>query len=181
MKDGLAKAGPIGTVIKKCSNLVSFVRKSTVAADVLRGEKKLQANNATRWNSQLKMIKSVLSVPENKLAELGEAPKLTLHERNILQDIVEILTPFEEATDFVQISCVPSAGYVLPCVRGLKHNVQGMVSKYHSTFVQALKQSLGKRMTLYEENKIYITAAIVDPRFKLRWCLSDTVKRNSQR
>ena len=41
----------------------------------------------TRWNSQLKMIRSVLSVPESKLAELVEAPKLTSHERNILKDI----------------------------------------------------------------------------------------------
>ena len=64
VKDGLAKAGSIGTIIKKCFNLVSFVRKSTTAADVLREENKLQANNTTRWNSQLKMIKSVLSLPK---------------------------------------------------------------------------------------------------------------------
>ena len=38
VKDGLAKVGQIGVAIKKCSNLVSFVRKSTVAADVLRHE-----------------------------------------------------------------------------------------------------------------------------------------------
>ena len=115
-----------------------------MAADVLRGKKRLQASNTTRWNSQLKMIRSVLSVSESKLAELGEAPKLTSHERNILRDIMEILTPFEEATDFVQIGCVPSAGYVLPYIQGLNHHVQAMVSKYHSTFVQALKQSLRK-------------------------------------
>ena len=60
------------------------------------------------------MIMSVLKLPESKLAEIHDAPKLTSHERNILQDIVKILLPFEEATDFVQVSCVPSAGYVLP-------------------------------------------------------------------
>ena len=56
VKDGLAKVGQIGTVIRKCINLVSFVRKSTVAADVLQHENRLQANNATR---QLKMIRPV--------------------------------------------------------------------------------------------------------------------------
>ena len=109
VKDGL---GTVETVIKKCSNLVSFVRRSTVAADVLRGEKRLQASNTTRWNSQLKMIRSIFEVPESKLAELEEAPKLTTHEKNVLRDIMEILTPFEEATDFVQIGCIPSAGHV---------------------------------------------------------------------
>ena len=114
VKDGLAKVGKIGVAIKKCSNLVSFVRKSTMAADVLQHETKLQTSNTTRWNSQLKMIRSVLKLPESKLAEIHDAPKLTSNERNILQDIVEIVLPFEEATDFVQVSCVPSAGYVLP-------------------------------------------------------------------
>lgn len=41
VKDGLAKVGQIGVVIKKCVNLVSFVRKSTVAADVLQHENRL--------------------------------------------------------------------------------------------------------------------------------------------
>ena len=44
VKDGIPKAGEIGNVIKKCSKLASFVRKSTVVV-----EKKLEANNATRW------------------------------------------------------------------------------------------------------------------------------------
>ncbi|XP_011408936.1 PREDICTED: zinc finger BED domain-containing protein 1-like, partial [Amphimedon queenslandica] len=163
IKDGLAKIGHIGTILKKCSNLVSFVRKSTIATDVLIGEARLQASNITRWNSQLKMIRSILKVPDSKLAELEDAPILTAHDRNILNDMVEILTPFEEATDTVQISCIPSAGYILPCVRGLDHHMKGMILKYHSTFVQALKSSLRKRMAYYEEQEAYIVAAILDP------------------
>ena len=120
--------------------------------------------------------RSVLSVPESKLAELVEAPKLTSHERNILKDICEILTPFEEATDFVQTSCVPSAGYLLPCICGLNYHMQAISSKYHSTFVLALKESLRKR---FEEKEVYITAAILDPRFKLRWCLEEIEKKES--
>ena len=56
VKDGMAKAGQINAVVKRCSSLVSFVRRSTVAANVLKDETRLQADNATRWNSQLKMI-----------------------------------------------------------------------------------------------------------------------------
>lgn len=120
------------------------------------------------------MIRSVLSIPESKLAELDDAPKLTSHDRNVLRDIIEILTPFEEATDFIQVSCIPSAGYVMPCVRGLSHHVQGMASKYHSSFVLTLRQSLRKRLGYYEEQQVYIIAAILDPRFKLRWCFEET-------
>ena len=177
VKDRMAKAGQISTVIKKCSNLVSFVHRSTIAADVLRGKTRLQADNVTRWNSQLKMIKSVLSFSEGDLAQVQNAPKLTSHERNLLQDIVEILTPFEEATYFVQVSCVPSAGYVLPCIRGLNHHMQSMVSKYHSAFVLGLKQSRKKRMPYYEENETCLLTATLDPRFKLRWCTDDAEKQ----
>ena len=154
VKDGIVKAGQIGNVIKKCSKLVSFVRRSTIAADVLKSEKRLQIDNVTRWNSQLKMIRSVLAIDEQKLLELKDAPKLTTHERNILHDLVDILTPFEEATDFVQVGCVPSAGYVLPCIRGLNHHIQNIVSKYNSSFAAALKLSLKKRMPIMKRLKL---------------------------
>ena len=50
VKDGMAKAGQINTVIKMCSSLVSFVCRSTVVADVLKDETRLQADKSTRWN-----------------------------------------------------------------------------------------------------------------------------------
>ena len=111
------KVGQINNVLKRCSKLVAFVRKSTIATDLLEGQNRLLADNATRWNSQLTMIKSFLSIPESKLSMLEGTPPLTTHDRNILKDIVEILTPFQEATDFVQVSCVPFAGYIVPCVK----------------------------------------------------------------
>ncbi len=105
-----------------------------------------------------------------KLSEIDKSPpKLTLHDRNLLQDIVEILTPFAEATDFVQVGCVPSVGYVLPCIKGLQHHLKSMVSKYHSSFVIGLSLSLSNRMPYFEIKKAYIMAAILDPRFQLRW------------
>uniref|UniRef100_A0A1X7VE61 hAT-like transposase RNase-H fold domain-containing protein n=1 Tax=Amphimedon queenslandica TaxID=400682 RepID=A0A1X7VE61_AMPQE len=111
-KNGLAKIGQLGTVPKKCSNLVSFVRKSTIATDILIGEARLQASNITRWNSLLKIIRAILKVPDSKFAKLEDAPILTAQDRNILNDMVEILMPFEEATDTVRISCIPSARYI---------------------------------------------------------------------
>lgn len=66
VKDNLAKAGQIGSIIKKCSKLVSFIRKSTIEADVLKDDNRLQADNVTRWNSQLKML---LAIEERKLED----------------------------------------------------------------------------------------------------------------
>ena len=38
IKDGMNKVGPINSVLKRCSKLVSFVHKSTTATDVLDGQ-----------------------------------------------------------------------------------------------------------------------------------------------
>ena len=67
---------------------------------------------------------------------------------------MEILTPFEEATDFAQIEDYPTAGYVL--LRGLKHQLANLMTKYHSSFVLSLKDSLTRRMSEYETMNNYI-------------------------
>ena len=93
VKDGFKEPGSLNKVLEKAGKIVTYVRKSINGSDLLEGEKKLQAKVATRWNSELHSIKSILSIPEDKLLQL-DTVHLTTYERNILQDLVEILTPF---------------------------------------------------------------------------------------
>ena len=58
VKDGLKDAGPLSKVLGKVSSLVSHVRRSCLATELLEDENRLQPSNATRWNSQIVMIKS---------------------------------------------------------------------------------------------------------------------------
>ena len=44
VKDGMTKAGQIGTVIKKCSNLILSVQWTAIVADVLKGMTRLAHN-----------------------------------------------------------------------------------------------------------------------------------------
>ena len=68
------------------------------------------------WPScELKSIKSILRVPEDKL-RLLDTVHLTVHERKVLEDLVEILTPFQEATDFAQGENVITSSIVIPCI-----------------------------------------------------------------
>ena len=64
IKDGFKKAGQINKVLSKAASLVAHVRKSNLSSDILESEKRLQAANATRWNSELRMIRSLLRIPE---------------------------------------------------------------------------------------------------------------------
>ena len=69
---------------------MSHIQKSQTATEVLEGEIQLQCRNATRWNSEVRSIKSILRVPDDKF-RLLDVHRLTIHDRSILQDMVAII------------------------------------------------------------------------------------------
>lgn len=127
------------------------------------------------------MIRSILAVDQEKLDSISDAPKLTTYERKILADLIEILTPFEEATAFSQTENQPSAGYVIPCIRGLKHQLKSMITTYNCSLVSALKESVERGFSVYEADDLYHIAAIVDPCFKLLRCDSEEGKEDTKK
>ena len=173
VKDGLNKAD----IFSKVSTIISHVRKSTVATDVLIGENRLQSSVPTRWNSQLIMIKSILKVDQDKLNALDTA-KLAAYERNTLRDFVEILSPFEEATDIAQIENKVSSSLVIPCIRGTRGQLSTLRMKYSNALVKELAESVERRLTIYESEDAYTTASVLDPRFKLKWCKDGNERDN---
>ena len=158
--------------LRKLPTLWAIVRKSIHASDILEGEKWLQAANATRWNSQLRMIRSVLAAPEEKLKQL-DVQQLTAYERKLLQELCTVLSPFETATDMVQQQNNVSASLTVPVTIGLKHQVQQISATYNNKMVSTLKASIQQRLSHYQDDDSYLTAAVLDPRFKLRWCPAD--------
>ena len=155
VRDGLKEAGQLSRVLGKTAKLVSFIHKSTIATDILEGVRRVETGCATRWNSQVKIIRAVLRVPEQKITATEGAPTLGAYERSLLKDLLEILEPFEEATDCAQRQNSVSASLVIPCVRGLKIHLDHMQSKYNAKMVSALSTSLERRMTQYEDSAVY--------------------------
>jgi len=62
--------------------------------------KTLVSRNETRWNSQVKMVRRLLEVDLSEVE--SEGMLLSGHEKAILKEMVEVLEPFEEATDILQ-------------------------------------------------------------------------------
>lgn len=180
VKDGFKEAEYLNERVKKVSKLVSYVHRSTLATDILQGEKKIESSCATRWNSEVKMIRSVLRVPEEKLSMIGGSALLSAYDRNILKDMLMILEPFEEATDCTQRQNSVSASFVIPCVRGLRFHLKQVHTAYNNVLVSGLLKSVEKRLHTYENNKVYQLAAILDPSFKLDWCNTEEEKVNMQ-
>ena len=119
------------------------------------------------------MIRSILNIPKEKLDQL-DTQKLSHHERTLLADLVEILSPFEEAADDSQTQQTTTAAYIIPSVLGLKSELRDMRSKFNSKLVSTLR-----RLSSYEDEDYLILVSILDPRFKLQWCACDTVEFGS--
>ena len=169
IKDGFKQASNINKVLSKVSTIVKHVRKSVNASEILEPEKRLQTANVTRWNSQLKMIRSVLRVSDEKLTCL-DTQTLTEYDRKILEDLVEILTPFETTTHCVQGDSIVTSSMIAPCVKVLKSKVELLSRKYTFRFVATLKASVYSRLGKYEDIHVFLMASALDPRFKLKWC-----------
>ncbi|KAK3853849.1 hypothetical protein Pcinc_039628 [Petrolisthes cinctipes] len=178
VKDGMKEIGSLRPLVSKVSALVSHISKSTHATDLLQEYHRVQTANTTRWNSEVKMIRSVLKIPQDQLdqLDLDKVHKLTLYDRSCLQDLCDILVPFEEVIDITQGDKIETCSFVVPCIRGLRIQMAEMYSRFNSKLVSALRKSLEKRLSVYEDKLLYRLAATLDPRFKLAWCRESELK-----
>ena len=94
-----------------------------------------------------------------------------------MEDLVEILTPFQEATDFTQGANVVTSSFVIPCIRGLRRSLETLSVTFNSRMLTALTNSLDRRMAKYESRELFVLASTLDPRFKLKWCTDDDEQR----
>lgn len=166
IKDGFKHADQINRILGKI--LVNHVRHSTVASEIFEKEVRLQMANATRRNSQLAMIRSLLRVSDSTMEAFEYNGKLTAYETSIAKDLVEILTPFEWATNLIQGKVTSSL--VIPVVRALRNEMISLGNKFKMRLVTSLKESIHSRLSVYEDELFFQLAAALDPRWKLAWC-----------
>ncbi|XP_036386591.1 zinc finger BED domain-containing protein 4 [Megalops cyprinoides] len=127
-----------------------------------------------RWNSQLKAVRRMLESAEF-LEDIVDRHDLTLSsfEKAVLRELVEVLEPFEEATDMVQGDKHVSISLALPCVLGLRKHLSETATRQCTGILVGLAQSLDRRLAGILEDPLHVTATALDPQFKLSWS-SDT-------
>ena len=69
-----------------------------------KSNKRQQIANATRWNSQVRMLRSLLAVNEQTMEQLNFMSNLNIPKTKVAKYVVRILAPFEWATDFIQVT-----------------------------------------------------------------------------
>ena len=126
-------------LIRKPTKIVSYIRSSTTATDILEGEKRVQAAIATilHWFY-------LSGIPLGKLKQLDTAT-LSSYECNNLKKLCAILKNILRGDNvFEHENCV-TISRVIPCVWGLEHKMLNVSSKFNSSIVKALEASLVKK------------------------------------
>lgn len=137
--------------IQKATDIVNFIRKSVIDTEEVYKAVgfRLVAKNITRWNSQCKMIRSVVNAFEkdpmlpNRLNATKKNPKLTAMDIKILKEILLILEPFEEVTDNFQAD-FETIGSVVPAYIDLLNKVTLTTESRGTVILNPLSPLAGK-------------------------------------
>lgn len=178
-KDRSVREHAFATVILKCCNIVSALRRSSVSASFLESKGiALQSANATRWNSQLTMIKSIVKDSDtvnSAIRLLGQSKtivELKIIEISMLKEVLEVLEPFQDATSQVEGEHTVTLSSIGPVILGLDHSLEGFIGndpRHCLQLARALQESIKRRLYPFLDKPDILAAAVMDPRFKLSW------------
>ncbi|XP_071791964.1 E3 SUMO-protein ligase ZBED1-like [Asterias amurensis] len=173
VKDCLKDIQDASTIIAKAFKLVNFLQHSNIAFYILGEDHKSMED--IKWISTNKMLKSLVTADPARLEMVDYPHKLSDSEMQVIGEIIDILSPFEAATDQCRGQNVVTASLVIPCIRGLREELKDLPSNNKSSkMVTFLEASFDKHLTKYEEDEAFQLAAVLDPRWKLDWCKQDT-------
>lgn len=106
---------PVRTCINQCKSLMTYIKLSGLQLHQIRT---LKQECETRWNTKLAMVESVLGAfndVQRFLMTRGEIQKMSHISKDVLQMLVQFLTPFKIASDELSASNYPtihSAGFM---------------------------------------------------------------------
>lgn len=164
----------VSSLCQKVKTIVTYFKKSVAAADKLRAvaDLKLIQSVDTRWNSTHDMLARFIRLSESVGSILLQCPKappmLTASELQTIKEFVELLKPFESATNIVSGETYLTGSKVIPIVNTLRTALQ--LSEPEAITGERLKRLLleqfSTRFNCIEKVMPLAIATILDPRFK---------------
>lgn len=200
VKDGLVKlaAPPVRLAMAKCSKLCNLVHQSALFKGKFEAKfgtgRSLPKPNDTRWNSTFRHLQSIADLHQPSLSSLLTDEDqthllLTVKELAIINELIETLLPFADATDLMQGDKTPTIGCVVPSVVAIDSCLVDMATKaiHHAPVIRALSESLRRRFRgLFQRililpkdgdelsddafgSALYPMASVLDPYYGLVW------------
>ncbi|KAI5612472.1 zinc finger BED domain-containing protein 4, partial [Silurus asotus] len=177
IREGICSSAQISTTLTKAACFYNYV-VATVTPEKLSkvfgpgtiGNGQHPSDSNRHWNTQLKTMRQMLESLDF-LEDIVDRNDLALNsvEKATLQELVEILEPFEEATDMVQGDKHVSISIALPSVLGLRKHLAEVVTHQCAGLVTGLTHALDQKLAGVLEDPLFVTATTLDPQFKLSW------------
>ena len=184
VQDSIKTTEDVQKLKEKIKTIVSFFQHSVKASDKLtqvqeqhkQPPKKIIQDVETRWNSTYYMMERYLEQHEHVTYTLCYMGKnnmcLTNEELVLLQDTINVLEPFEEATKEMSAEKVTSLSKVIPMVRGIQecmnsiHPTEPQLMNNQHSLGRELQNQMERRFSGMEGSFILKAATLLDPRFK---------------
>lgn len=109
------------------------------------------------------MVRRIVEIDVEKVIEKQDL-LLSSYEKSILRELVEILEPFEDATDMLQGELYNSISLAIPCFLGLKDHLTKFNIQHCNNLVRTLKSSLGRRLDYVIDDPLYVCGAMLNSR-----------------
>lgn len=177
--NGDADVEQVTSLIRTCKALVTHVKRSKVQSQL---ETSVKQSVPTRWNSNLTMLHSVAINMENlkqEAAKLGDKKLqrqiLDLNEP-LLEAVIGILKPFDEATRILSADKTPSLHMVLPVKHQLLKGLKAVDCDCEP--IRKLKLQLSSAIEDYFPiHYLHHIACLLDPRVKSNLFLMSPIDR----
>ncbi|XP_056589232.1 zinc finger BED domain-containing protein 4 [Triplophysa dalaica] len=172
VKEGVCASSQISVPLSKAANLYNYIIATVAPEKLLQvfGSSVDQGPSSKYWNAQLKIMRQMVESMDF-LEDIVDRSDLVLGslEKAVVRELLEVLEPFEEASDMVSGDKHVSISLALPCVLGLRKHLAEVNSQQCSGIVMGLSQALDRRLAGILEDPLYVTATTLDPQFKLSW------------
>ena len=196
ISDGLKMSPAVLDMIKSAKAIVAFFHRSIKATEKLnelQAQLKLPAQKIitdfpTRWNSTYYILQRLLEQKATMTVKCsstgGPQASLSVSEWSMLEELVQILKPLEEATKELSVEQTVSSSKVIPLLNAILHELQKHVVDDDETqvpesqdssasmsedcqqVISGLINSIETRWINYENDEIYSVSTLMDPRFK---------------
>lgn len=192
--DSIKKVEFVKTILSKVKEISQKIRHSRNCRDELR---RLQMQDGVspgkcltflncidiRWNSTYYMAARYLDLKKYVYPVLLKGDKkidpLTVQELDVLKEIVELMAPFEEATNEFSAEKHPTSSIVIPTIKSLNETlIQYNCSTQAGVgFKSTLIAETDNRFSKIEYNQNLAIATILDPRFKYSSVFADPLRQ----
>uniref|UniRef100_H3AUI6 BED-type domain-containing protein n=1 Tax=Latimeria chalumnae TaxID=7897 RepID=H3AUI6_LATCH len=177
VKEGLLSQRAVSDIVSTSKRIVSHFQHSPTAKnwfkDIQAEIGLVQHEEPTRWNTCLYMLEH-LGEHEHDFGH-----NLTAHQWQLLEKIIRILQPFEEATRLCNADSV-SISFVIPTIKMLTMSLNSIENDSGvETMKETLLHEMDQRFSYYAKNPIYSMATLLDPRFKNKFFPSDALAKKA--